>query len=84
MPTKPEKFDPKTSKWVVVSEVERCQQYLDKMTGEAKVLRPLAEECLNNNPAQRPTIEIVSERIYQIKINYMDKHPETKVIWCNS
>ena len=84
MPTNPEKFDPKTSKWVVVSEVERRQEFLDEMTGEAKVLRPLAEECLNNSPAQRPTIEIVSERINQIKMNYMDKYPETKVIWCNS
>ena len=57
----------KTMKGVVLSEVERRQQYLDKMIGEAKILRPLVEECLNNDPARRPTIEIVSERIKEMK-----------------
>ena len=50
-----------------VSEVERRQQYLDKMIGEAEVLRPLVEECLDDDPAVRPTIANVCERIKGIK-----------------
>ena len=74
------KLDPKTRKRVVLSEVERRQQYLDKMIGEAEVLRPLVEECLDDDPARRPTAGIVSERINQAKTLHMDNHPETKVI----
>ena len=44
------KFDPKTRKMVALSEVERCQQCLDKMIGEVKVLRSLVEECLDYDP----------------------------------
>ena len=70
---------PKTRKSVPLSEVERRQQYLDKMIGEVKVLRPLVEECLNDDPTRRPTIEVVSKRIKEIKKDYMDRHPITKV-----
>ena len=35
----------------------------DEMTGEADGLRSLAESCLSNNPAKRPTIAKVSEKI---------------------
>ena len=73
-------IDPNTGKKKVFSEVERRLQHLNKMTGEAAVLRPLVEECLNNDPARRPTIEVVSERIKEIKIKYMEHHPEIKVI----
>ena len=58
-----------------VSEVERHQQYLDKMIGEAEVLRPLVEECLDDDPAVRPTIATVCERIKGIRENYMQCHP---------
>ena len=74
-------FDPKTRVRVALSEVERRQQYLDKMIGEAKVLRPLVEACLNDDPAVRPTIEVVSVKIKEVKKDYMDRHPETKVIF---
>ena len=33
---------------MALSEVERRQQYLDKMSGEGEVLRPLVEECLDD------------------------------------
>ena len=59
-------FDPKTRKRVALSEVERRQQYLDKMIGE---LRPLVEECLDDDPAVRPTIETVCE-------SYMKECPQ--------
>ena len=52
---------------IALSEVGRRQQYLDKMIGEAEVLRPLVEECLDNDPTRRPTMKIVSERIQEMK-----------------
>ena len=73
-------IDPNTGREKVFSEVERRLQHLNKMTKEAAVLRPLVEECLNNDPARRPTMEVVSDKIKEIKINYMERHPEIKVI----
>ena len=62
-PTEQVQFDPKTRKMIALSEVERRQQYLDKMIGVAEVLRPLVEECLDYDPLVRPTIATVCERI---------------------
>ena len=70
-PTEANQFDPKTRRKIALLEVERRQQYLDKMIGEAKVLRPLVEECLDDDPAVRPTIATVCERIQVSKIVYM-------------
>ena len=70
-PTEQVQFDPKTRKMMALSEVERRQQYLDKMIGEAEVLRPLVEECLDYDPAVRPIIAIVCERIQVNKDVYM-------------
>ena len=69
-PSEKVKFDPKTRKRVAFSEVERRQQYLDEMTEEAEVLRPLVEECLDDDPAVRPTISAVCERIQVVKDCY--------------
>ena len=74
-PSEQVEFDPKTRTRVALSEVERRQQYLDKMIGEAEVLRPLVEECLDDDPAVRPTIATVSERIQVSKDAYM-KSPQ--------
>ena len=65
---------------ILFSDVEQRQQYLDKMPGEAAVLRPLIEECLNGDPARRPTIAVVSTRIQE---NKRICHSETKVILVN-
>ena len=59
-----------------MSEVERRQQYLDKMIGEAEVLRPLVEECLDDDPAVRPTIATVCERIQVSKDTYVKECPQ--------
>ena len=75
-PTEQVQFDPKTRKRVALSEVERRQQYLDKMIGEAKVLRQLVEECLDDDPAVRPTIATVCERIQVSKDVYMKECPQ--------
>ena len=62
-PSEQVQFDPKTRRRVALSEVERRQQYLDKMTGDAEVLRPLVEECLDDDPTVRPTIATICNRI---------------------
>ena len=62
-PTETRQFDPKTRKMVALSEVERRQQYLSKMTGEGEALRPLVEECLDYDPTMRPTTATICERI---------------------
>ena len=81
VPSSPVKRVPETRKLMALSEVERRQQYLDKMIGEAEVLKPLVEECLDNDPARRPTIEIVSESMRQTKTICVDGHSETKVTY---
>ena len=75
-PTEQVQFDPKTRKMVALSEVERRQQYLDKMIGEAEVLRPLVEKCLDYDPAVRPTIATVCERIQVRKDVYTKEYPQ--------
>ena len=76
IPTEPVQFNPKTSKRVALSEIERRQQYLDEMIGEAEVLRPLAEECLDDDPAVRPITAAVCERIQVSKDAYMKESPQ--------
>ena len=75
-PTDSNRFDPKTRRKVALLEVERRQQYLDEMVGETKVLRPLVEECLDDDPAVRPTITSVCERIQVSKDTYMKECPQ--------
>ena len=70
-PTESIQFDPKTRRKIALLEVERRQQYLDKMIGEAEVLRQLVEECLDDDPAVRPTIATVCERVQVSKDVYM-------------
>ena len=59
--------DPKTGKIIGLSEVERRQQHLEKMTGTPADLRPLVEQCLDNQPSRRPPISYVSERMKRMK-----------------
>ena len=75
-PTESIQFDPKTRRKIALLEVERRQQYLDKMIGEAEVLRRLVEECLDDDPAVRPIIATVCERIQVSKDVYMKECPQ--------
>ena len=67
-PTALADFDPMTRQVRGFSEVERRQEYLDEMTGEAEVLRPLIEACLDNDPVKRPSILDLSEKIKPLKV----------------
>ena len=75
-PSEQVQFDPKTRRRVALSEVERRQQYLDKMIGVAEVLRPLVEECLDDDPTVRPTIATVCERIQVNKDAFIKETPQ--------
>ena len=75
-PTEQVQFNRATRKRVALSEVERRQQYLNKMMGEAEVLRPLVEECLDDDPGVRPTISAVCERLQVSKDVYMKESPK--------
>ena len=74
-PTALTEFDPKTRSVRGFTEVERRQQFLDKLVGVAEELKPLTEKCLDNDPKMRPNINAVSEvlgLLYgEIKIRFM-------------
>ena len=57
-------FDPDTGKKIVLTELERRQPYLNKMTGIYAILKPLAVSCLDDNPKNRPS---VSQALLDIK-----------------
>ena len=50
------------------TEVERRRKYLDKLRGEAEVLRPLVEACLDNDPDVRPPIKVLALEIVKFKV----------------
>jgi len=62
-PTDQLQFNSDTEKWEVVSEVTRCQKYLNMFTGGAANLVPLVTSCLNDNPRKRPSVMMVSMEI---------------------
>ena len=66
-PGPPTKFDRDDNSLVACTEVQRRQKYLDKMTDEMEVLKPLVEDCLHNHPNKRPTIFQVSEKLKLLK-----------------
>ena len=60
--------NPVTNKLVALSEAERRQKYLDKMTGRAAELREMVEQCLDDDPDERPLIQDVSAIIEPFKV----------------
>ena len=64
--------DPVTNKLVALNEVERRQQYLDKMTGKSVQLSKMVEQCLNNEPDKRPPIqELLSTIIGPLQVRIL-------------
>ena len=59
--------DPNTDKKVFLTEVQRRQQYIDKMTGAYADLKPLVTSCLDDNPKKRPLVTEVLTKIKQLK-----------------
>ena len=71
IPEQERKFDIITRKMVALSEIERRQQYLDKITGAGEALKLLIKECLDYDPDQRPKITCVCRRIKSAKVNHL-------------
>jgi len=61
---------------VTLSEVEKRQEHLDKLRTYYSMLKPLLVECLNNDPAARPTMKIISEAIQMDKSKYAKQMPQ--------
>ena len=68
-PTALKQRDPNTKKMITLTEAERRQQYLDRMTGEAAELRNMVEECLDDDPDERPPIQEVSTIIKPLRVS---------------
>ena len=75
-PSEQVEFNPKTRTRVALSEVQRRQPYLEKMIGDVAVLRPLVEECLDDDPDVRPAIGTVCKRIQESKDAYTNEFPQ--------
>jgi len=68
-PSGPKKRDPVTEKLVALSETERRQKYLNKMTGETAVLKEMVQQCLSDNPKRRPPIQDMSGSLELLKVS---------------
>ena len=66
-PSAQKKRDPSTRKLVALSEVQRRQQYLDKMIN-VTVLRETVVRCLEDDPDERPKIFEVSQILEGLKV----------------
>ena len=72
-------FDPNTGGRIVLTELQRRQQYLDKMTGVHTYLKPLVMSCLDDNPKNRPSVANVLSDIKKAKHVYRQQLCST--IW---
>ena len=59
--------DPKTKKRVALSEAQRRQEHINKMSGAPAGLQSLVEQCLDDDSAVRPPISDVSEKMKRMK-----------------
>ena len=66
-------FDPDTGGRIVLTELQRCQQYLDKIIGIYTDLKPLVVSCLDDNPKKRPSVAQVLLDIKKAKNTYHQK-----------
>ena len=66
------KFDTVTRQIKAFTEVQRHQEHLDKITGEAEMLRPLVQACLDNDPIECSLILQLSEKIKPLKVYHVN------------
>ena len=59
--------DPKTKKQVALSEVQRRQEHINKMSGAPAGVQSLVEQCLDDDSVVRPPISDVSEKMKRMK-----------------
>ena len=66
-PKATKQIDSKTRKQMVLSEVERRQQYIGVMSKSDADLKPLILSCLEDDPLLRPPMSIISEMVKKMK-----------------
>lgn len=67
-PTGPTIFDQDTQSVVGFTEIQRRQEYLNKLDGKLHELRLLVESCLDNDPNRRPDMITLSEKMESLKL----------------
>ena len=72
--------DPKTKMPIGLTEVQRRQEHIRKMTGIPVALQNLVEECLSNDATKRPPISDVSERVKRMKETESTRCPNISTI----
>jgi len=81
-PSGPKRRDPVTKKLVALTEAERRQEYLDKIPESATMLKELFEQCLDDDPDERPPIQEVCGMIKTFEVanylNYIQKKPSSQ------
>ena len=68
-------IDPETGKQIALSELERRQEHIERMSGIPADLRLLVNECLEDHPGSRPLISTVSQRIKEMKESQFVGYP---------
>ena len=66
-------FNPNTGTRIVLTEIRRRQQHLDKMVGVYADLKCLIISCLDDNPKNRPLVGEVLLEIQQVKNGHNEK-----------
>ena len=66
------RFDPGLRKAVALTELERRQPYTEKVLGDAKDLKPIVLQCLDDDPHMRPIIEDVLDHVTQLKLSSIE------------
>jgi len=79
-PSEQVEFDSTTRNMIAKSEVQRRQLYLDRMTGQAAVFKPLIVRCLDNDPAVRPAIIHICGQLQVSKDVYLRRSSQRDII----
>ena len=66
-------FDADSDKSIAVTELQQCQQYLDKMAEGYTKLKPLVVSCLDDNSEKRPSVAQVITKVKKVKNFYNEK-----------
>ena len=65
--------DVDSDKSIAVTELQQCQQYLDKMAEGYTKLKPLVASCLDDNSEKRPSVAQVITKVKKVRKFYNEK-----------
>ena len=76
----PRPSDPETKAPIEVCEVQRRQYFIDKMSSDMVILKPMIELCLDNDPKKRPAIKDIVKDLKK-KVTIELNHPFNQDSW---